>query len=289
MLEGRNAEIHAVVNITEDSFSDGGAFLDPARALAHARELIEDGADVVELGPASSHPEARQVDPEEEIRRIAPVLDGLRDQHVAISVDSWRPETQRYAIERGVDFLNDVRGFPDDGIYPELAAADCRLVVMHSVGGGSRALREVTDSATVLHDIDAFFERRIAEMEAAGISRERIVLDPGMGLFLGANPEPSVAVLRALPGLKERFHLPVMISLSRKSVVGRLGGRPVGMRGASTLAAELYAIARGADIIRTHDAGALRDALKVLAALEDEEPEPGRRRRARESPGSNAP
>src|SRR5262245_27025460 len=128
--------ILGVVNVTPDSFSDGGRYLDPARAAAHAHQLWEAGADRVDLGPASSHPRAPSVAAEEEIRRLAPVLDRLAGHERDLSVDSFRVETQRYALARGVGMLNDVRGFADPALYPELAAADCLLVVMHALAPG---------------------------------------------------------------------------------------------------------------------------------------------------------
>jgi len=260
--------IVGVVNLTEDSFSDGGLFVEPAAAIAHARELLRDGADVVELGPASSHPDARAVAPEQEIRRLEPLLEPLCGSGVAISVDSFQPETQRFALGRGVAFLNDVRGFPHAELYPELARSAARLVVMHSAAAAGRARRERRDPEAALRSIEAFFDKRVGQLVAAGVARERLVLDPGMGFFLASNPEPSVAALRALPRLRQRFGLPLLVSVSRKSFLGELAGREIADRGAATLAAELFAAARGVDFIRTHDVRALRDALEVWRALD---------------------
>lgn len=259
--------IFGIVNVTRDSFSDGGRYLDSDAAVRHGLELVADGADVLDVGAASSHPEAEAVPAAEEIRRLTPVIDAFCEQGVAISVDSWQPEVQRFALARGVAWLNDIRGFPDPSVYPALAAGHAGLVVMHSVSGGGRATREPTDAETVYQGLLAFFETRIAELEAAGVARERLVLDPGMGLFLGAEPEPSVLVLRRLGQLRERFGLPLLVSVSRKSLVGRLAGRDVDRRDAASLAAELFAVEQGAALIRTHEPRLLRDALKVLEAL----------------------
>jgi len=260
--------IVGIVNVTGDSFSDGGRYLEAASARAHAERLAVDGADIVEVGPASSHPEAAAVSAADEISRIDPVLDALHDVNVPVSIDSWRPETQRHGIERGVAMLNDIEGFGRPEMYDELARATCKLVVMHSVRGGARATRDEVTADGVVESIDSFFEVRLAALIAAGIARDRFIIDPGMGLFLGSNPEASVRVLRGLSDLRRRFDLPVLVSVSRKSFLGRLCGRDVADRGAATLAAELYAATRGVDYIRTHDAGALRDALAVMAALE---------------------
>lgn len=257
--------ILGVLNVTEDSFSDGGRYLDPERAVARALELVRDGADAIDLGGAASHPGARVVAPDEEIRRLAPVVEALVAERVAVSVDSFQPEVQRWALGRGVAYLNDVRGFPHAELYPEVARAECRLIVMHAVGGA--AGRATTDPGTIVERIVAFFAARLRAFETAGIAHERVILDPGMGLFLGGTPEPSLVVLRNLGRLRDRFGLPVLVCVSRKSFLGTLTGRAVHERGAATLAAELFAVSQGVDYLRTHDVRALRDALAVTAAL----------------------
>lgn len=259
--------IVGVVNITADSFSDGGLYLEAERALVHSRELMQGGADIIELGAAASSPDAAPVPPREEIRRLQPVLDRLLQSGAALSVDSFQPETQRYCLGRGIEYLNDVGGFPHPEIYGELAGAKCKLVVMHSVQGGGRVTRAPADPEAVFSAICRFFEERLRTLGAAGIARARIVLDPGMGLFLAGNPEPSLVALRRIGRLKESFGLPILISVSRKSFLGTLTGRAIAERGPATLAAEIYAASQGADYIRTHDARALVDALKVLGAL----------------------
>jgi dihydropteroate synthase type 2 len=261
------ARIVGVVNVTADSFSDGGRFLEPAAAIARARRLLADGADRVELGAAASHPDAVEVTSSEEIRRLEPILDALLAEGLAVGVDTSRPETQRYCLERGVPWLNDIRGFPDESVYEALVKSECRLVVMHQVQGAHRADRSDRDADRVLEGIDRFFTDRIDALVSAGVARARLVVDPGMGFFLARSPEPSLAVLRALPLLRERFGLPVLVSVSRKSFLGSLTGRGVAERGAATLAAEIFAVLQGVDYVRTHDAAALRDALTVLAAL----------------------
>jgi len=263
---GMELLILGIVNTTPDSFSDGGRFLDPESGVKHAHELVANGADAIDLGAASSHPDAGPVPPANEISRLAPVLDALVAEGIAVSVDSCSPEVQRFALARGARYLNDIRGFPEPELYPVLARASAQLIVMHSIQRGP-ATRSAGDAATLLDDIDAFFAARIAALESAGVARERLILDPGMGFFLGSGAEPSLRVLRALPDLRTRFGLPVLVSVSRKSFLGALTGAAVGARGAATLAAELFAVQRGADYIRTHDVRALRDGLAVLHAL----------------------
>ena len=202
--------IFGILNITEDSFSDGGRFLAPEAALAQAAKLMADGADVLDAGGASSNPDSAPVATEVEIARLAPIVAEARRQNWPLSVDSFSPEVQRWALDEGVAWLNDIRGFPDASLYPALARSNAKLVVMHSVQEG-RATRVETDPATIMKRILSFFAARLAALEDAEIARERLMLDPGMGFFLGADPEVSLTVLRRLPELKEQFGLPVLV------------------------------------------------------------------------------
>lgn len=256
-----------IVNITADSFSDGGRYLAARDALAHARRLLADGADVIELGPASSHPDAAHVSSAQERARLTPVLSELVSAGIPVSVDSHLPETQQLALEHGASYLNDIHGFPDPCVYDALAAAECRLIVMHSIQRSGHATRVRTDPAAVLAGIDEFFTARLRVLREAGIPSERLVIDPGLGYFLGSTPEPSLAALGRIRHLRERFGLPVLVSPSRKSFLRTLTGRDLADIGPGTLAAELYAVGQGVDYIRTHDIAALRDALTVVRAL----------------------
>ncbi|HTV89112.1 MAG TPA: dihydropteroate synthase [Stellaceae bacterium] len=262
--------IVGIVNITADSFSDGGRFLDARAALAQAQALAASGADIIELGAAASNVAAARVAPDMEIRRLKPVIAALAGLGTPLSIDSAQPAVQRFGLAHGVDYLNDIRGFPDPRLYPALAAAGCRLVVMHAIAAdGGRAQRADLAPNEVWRSIEAFFAERIAQLVEAGIARERLVLDPGMGLFLSTRAAASLHVLARLPLLKRRFGLPVMVSVSRKSFLAAITGRVApSERGAATLSAELYAAAHGADYLRTHDAAALSDALAVAAALQ---------------------
>jgi dihydropteroate synthase type 2 len=260
--------ILGIVNITEDSFSDGGRFLATAAALSHARKLVAAGAEIIDLGAAASNVDARPVAAAEEIRRLDPLIAALAADGTPVSIDSFAPEVQRFAMSRGVALLNDIQGFPDPSLYPELAAAGCRLVVMHAVHGRGRARRVELSADRVWDRINAFFADRVEALERAGIARQRLILDPGMGFFLSSRPEASLRALADLDRLKRAFGLPLLISVSRKSFVGAITGRAAASElGGATLAAELYAAEKGADYIRTHDPGSLADALKVMAAL----------------------
>lgn len=258
--------IVGVVNITTDSFSDGGKFLEPAAAAAHARQLLADGADIIELGAASSNPNAGDVPAELEIERLEPVLHSLGG--VRVSIDTAKAEVQRFALSRGIEFINDVMGFPDASLYPELAAGGAKLVVMHSIAEGDRATRQQRTVHETFDSIRRLLDRRIEMLGAAGIARERLILDPGMGFFLGSSPEPSLAMLGNVAELRERYDMPVMISVSRKSFLRNLApieGDDLRVR---TLAAELMAAQSGADYIRTHEPRPLRQALLVRERVE---------------------
>jgi len=262
-----------IVNVTPDSFSDGGRYLDAERAVEHAHALWDAGADFVDIGAASSHPAAPDVPPEREIARLAPVLDLLEGSELRLSIDSARSEVQGYALARGVSMLNDIRGFADPAFYPELARHSCKLVLMYSAPPRPPGARSVTGSE-LLERIRKFFEQRTQALIAAGIAPERIIVDPGMGLFLGPSKQASLTVLRALASLRDQLGYPMLIGISRKSILtaitdGKGNARPPLERAAAGLAAELFAARSGVDYIRTHDVRALRDGLAVERALSD--------------------
>lgn len=259
-----NATILGIVNITRDSFSDGGKFLSTSAALAHAEKLVKDGAQVIDLGSAASNPKAEPVSPVEEIARLAPVVAALKRQGVALSIDTFAPEVQRWALRQQLAYINDIHGFPEPHLYPALAASPAKLIVMHAVQSEGRATDVDVPPEVVLPRILQFFEQRISALTDAGIDRARLILDPGMGMFLGRRPEASYQVLRCIPELKQAFGLPVLISVSRKSFLR--GKRSPAEAGPATLAAELFAVFRGADYIRTHDPAALADGLAVWTA-----------------------
>jgi dihydropteroate synthase type 2 len=261
--------ILGILNITEDSFSDGGRFLAPDAALAQADRLTADGADAIDIGAASSNPDAQPVAPETEIMRLSAVLPVLKARGVSVSIDSFNPAVQRFALAQGVDYLNDIHGFPDDALYPALAKSGARLIVMHMVQEAGVAIRTEIPPGEIFGRVTAFFDARIRALTSAGIARERLILDPGMGQFVGADPENSLLLLRRLPDLKARYGLPLLISVSRKGFLRKLTGQPIDRIGPATLAAELFAAAKGADLIRTHDVAALRDGLKVLETLKE--------------------
>lgn len=264
-------KILGIVNITEDSFSDGGKYLEPSAALAHAHALAKD-ADILDIGAASSNPESAGVASEIEIARLESVVPELQRENVTLSIDTFSPDVQRWALKQDVAYLNDIQGFPDETLYPDLAASSAKLIVMHSVQERGKATRIAVPPSEILDRVRRFFGARVAALTKAGIGRERFILDPGMGFFLGSDPEASFTVLRALADLKREFDLPLLVSVSRKSFLRRITGREPFEAGPPSLAAELFAAVQGADYIRTHDPKALRDGLAVWRVLGGNKP-----------------
>lgn len=264
----RLPQLLGILNITADSFSDGGRFLETGAALAQAQKLIAGGAAILDLGGAASNPKSDPVPPEVEIARLAPVVAALNEKGVALSIDTFSTPVQRWALGQGVAWLNDIHGFADPVLYPELADSDVGLIVMHAVQSEGKATADDVAPDTIMARITDFFEVRLDAFVRAGIGRERIILDPGMGMFLGRHAEASFEVLRRIGELKLAFGLPVLISVSRKSFLRQIAGCSLEAAGPATLAAEIFAHLHGADYIRTHDPAALTQALKVWQAAE---------------------
>ena len=257
-------KILGILNITSDSFSDGGRYLAPGTAIFHAQAMAQSGADIIDIGAASSHPQAEAVAPDVEIARLASVVPELKAKGLSLSIDTFSLPVQRWALTQDVDYLNDIHGFPDVALYPELAKSNAKLIVMHMVQERGVAVRTDIPSSEIFDRVIAFFDARIQALTDAGIARDRLILDPGMGQFLGTDPENSWIILRRLPELKARYGLPLLVSVSRKGFLRKLANRPPLEAGAASLAAELFAEAQGAEMIRTHVPGALKDGLKVL-------------------------
>lgn len=258
--------ILGILNITDDSFFDGGKYLEPAAAIAQGRALAADGADILDIGAASSNPNSKGVAPEVEIARLAAVLPALAG--MPLSIDTFSPQVQRWALAQGVAYLNDIQGFADPPLYPALAASSAKLIVMHSVQERGAATRVHVPPGEIMDRLDRFFETRLTALERAGVARARLILDPGMGFFLGTDPETSFTVLRNLDRIKRRFALPLLVSVSRKSFLRKITGRDARDAGPASLAAELFAVRQGTDYIRSHAPGPLKDALLLEKALE---------------------
>lgn len=252
-----------VVNITPDSFSDGGRFLDPERAIAHAQNLMEQGADLLDLGAESTRPGAQAVPAAEEWRRLEPVLRALRNASVPVAIDTMKPEVMRAALGEGASMVNDVNALRAEGALETLAESDAAVCLMH-MQGEPRTMQAAPAYDDVVTVVKAFLRERIAAAEAGGITRERIVADPGFGF--GKTVAHNLEMLRRLAEFSD-LGVPVLAGLSRKSTLGAITGRPAGERLAASIAAALLAVERGARIVRVHDVAATRDALAMLAAV----------------------
>ena len=259
----RRPLIMGIVNVTPDSFSDGGQFLDPAQAIEHASRLVEEGADILDIGGESTRPGAQPVPVEEELARVLPVLRSVRDLPVPVSVDTLKPEVMRAALADGASMINDVNALRAPGAIDAVRASNCAVCLMH-MQGEPRTMQTAPHYDDVVAEVKTFLAQRIAVCEAAGIARERIVIDPGFGF--GKSGQHNLALLRGLGALRE-LGAAVLAGLSRKSTLGTITGRGSEDRLAASLAAALLAVERGAAIVRVHDVAATRDALLVLRAV----------------------
>jgi dihydropteroate synthase len=249
-----------VVNVTPDSFSDGGRFFDPAAAAEHARKLSEEGADLVDIGGESTRPGASPVSEEEELRRLLPVLEKISD--LCVSVDTRRPRVMREVLKAGASMINDVDGLSAPGALEAVAASDCAVCLMHKKGEPATMQRD-PHYDDVVGEVKLFLKQRIGDAVAAGIAAARIVVDPGFGF--GKTASHNLELLRRLKDLLE-LNRPVLAGLSRKSTLAKLTGRPVDERLAGSLAMALLALQGGATILRVHDVKETRDVIAVWQA-----------------------
>jgi dihydropteroate synthase len=250
-----------VVNITPDSFSDGGRFLEPHAAVHHARKLADDGADLIDLGGESTRPGAAPVSEREELQRILPVREKLRD--LPVSVDTRRPAVMRAALEAGASMINDVQALQEPGAIDAVRESNCAVCLMHMKGEPATMQRE-PHYDDVVAEVKGFLAARLRAAEAAGIARERLVIDPGFGF--GKTAAHNLTLLSRLAEFRE-LGAPLLAGLSRKSTIGKLTGRPAAERLAGSLAMALVALQRGATILRVHDVRETRDVVAVWEAV----------------------
>jgi dihydropteroate synthase len=263
LLAAGQPVVMGVLNITPDSFSDGGRFLDPNKAVAQARRMIDEGADIIDVGAESSRPyvDAVRVGADEERTRLEPVLASVCALGTPVSIDSMKAEVARWALDHGAAMANDVWGLQRDPAMAALVAErDVPLVIMHN--------RDDVDPAIdIMTDIEAFFARSLDIASRAGIARERIMLDPGIGF--GKDAQQSMASIARLDRLRA-FGLPLLVGASRKRFIDRVSPAPPDRRLGGSIAAHLLAVLNGAAIIRTHDVAETVQALKVAAAIRRE-------------------
>lgn len=256
--------VMGIVNLTPDSFSGDGTGSDVAGAIRHARHQLDAGADILDIGAESSRPGAIPTPEKEELRRLLPVLCEIATWDVPISVDTYKPVVMRAALEAGATMINDITALAHPGAIELVAASDCAICLMH-MAGEPGTMQQAPHYDDVVQDVRAFLTARVRACRAAGIDDNRIVLDPGFGF--GKTLEHNLALFRALTATG-MDGLPLLAGMSRKSMLGAITGRPVAGRLAASIAAALLAAQKGAKILRVHDVAETKDALAVLAALE---------------------
>ncbi len=254
-----------IVNVTPDSFSDGGQHAYAQSAIAHALQLVAEGADIIDIGGESTRPGALPVSVQDELARVLPVIAALRDSGAAISVDTCKPEVMQAALEAGADMINDVTGMRQPEAQRVIAAHPrCGVCLMH-MQGEPRTMQSNPQYQNVVHEVKAELVAQAQLLEQLGVKSTRISLDPGLGF--GKTLEHNYQLLQGLAQLVQSGY-PIVLGASRKSMIGAVTGKPVDQRLSGSIAAALAGVARGAAVVRVHDVGATQDALKVWQAVQ---------------------
>ena len=254
-----------VVNVTPDSFSDGGRFLETSSAVVHGSELAHQGADILDIGGESTRPGAQPVPVAQELDRILPVLEGLRALDRPLSVDTYKPLVMRAALAAGASMVNDINALQSEGALEVVRASDCGVCLVHKQGD-PQTMQQDPHYDDVVGEVREFLAQRVAACQAAGVSRDRVVIDPGFGF--GKRSVHNLELLRNLRSLAS-LEVPVLAGLSRKSTLGKITNQPVEQRAIASVTAALLAVQRGAAIVRVHDVAQTRDALRILGAVEE--------------------
>lgn len=258
--------VMGILNVTPDSFSDGGRYQSLDLALSRAEQMIADGVDIIDIGGESSRPGSEPLPLDEELKRVMPVVYALRDCGKPLSIDTYKPEVMREAIAAGADMINDINGFRAEGALTAVNESDCALCIMH-MQKAPATMQVSPQYDDVTAEVTQFLRERVGAMEQAGIARQRICIDPGFGF--GKSVEHNLTLLNHIAEIAEDVGAPVLAGLSRKSTIGSITGKPVDQRLAGSLAAALIAAMNGAKIIRVHDVAETVDALKVWQAAEN--------------------
>lgn len=256
--------VMGILNVTPDSFSDGGRFQSLDSAISHAEKMLIDGVDIIDIGGESSRPGAQALPLDEELKRVIPLIYALRDCGKPLSIDTYKPEVMREAIAAGVDMVNDIRGFSSSDSRAVVADSEVGLCVMH-MQNLPKTMQEKPTYEDVNQEVLNFLQYRCEELMKIGVDRNRLCVDPGFGF--GKSLTHNVSLLQHISQLQENLGLPVLAGLSRKAMIGSMTGRSVEGRLAGSLAAALAAFAQGAKILRVHDVAETVDALKVWQGL----------------------
>ncbi|MGA9032812.1 MAG: dihydropteroate synthase [Sulfuricaulis sp.] len=256
--------VMGILNVTPDSFSDGGVFLSRESAIAHARRMADEGADIIDVGGESTRPGAQPVSAQEEMDRVVPVIEALRGNFpLPISIDTSKPEVMRAAVAAGAGFINDVRALRDEGALEAAASLQVPVCLMH-MQGEPRGMQENPRYRDVLSEIGDFLRTRLQAARAAGIPAQRLVIDPGFGF--GKTLEHNLELLRGLKKLQS-LGAPILVGLSRKSLIGKALGLPVEGRLQASVALALMAVQNSARIVRVHDVGPTVETLRMWSAV----------------------
>ncbi|ATG73292.1 dihydropteroate synthase [Zobellella denitrificans] len=259
-LDLSTPQVMGILNLTPDSFSDGGRFLEREQALRHALQMVADGATIIDVGGESTRPGADEVAEQQELERVLPIIERLRAElDCWISIDTSKAAVMREAVAAGADLINDIRALREPGALTVAAASGAAVCLMH-MQGQPRTMQQAPDYRDVAAEVGDFLQERVQACMAAGIPRERLCLDPGYGF--GKSLAHNYELLGRLGRLRQ-LELPLLVGMSRKSMLGQLLERPVDERLAGGLAAHLFAINQGAHIVRVHDVKAMADAVRV--------------------------
>lgn len=256
-------QVMGIVNVTPDSFSDGGTHASPSLAVDFAQRLVEDGAQILDIGGESTRPGAEPVSVTEELDRVMPVLEQLRELQIPISIDTYKPEVMAAALAAGASIVNDVKALGAPGALEVVARSNAAVCLMH-MQGEPRTMQDNPRYGDVVQEVREFLGSRLAAAEAAGIGRERLLVDPGFGF--GKTFSHNLDLLRQLETFRG-LGAPVLVGISRKGMLGKITGRGTDDRVYSSVAAALLAVIKGASIVRVHDVRATRDALEVYSAV----------------------
>ena len=266
--------VMGILNVTPDSFSDGGRFATVELALRRAEAMIAEGVDIIDIGGESTRPGAASLSSREELARVMPVLGALRDCGKPLSIDTIKPEVMKAALDSGADMINDVNGFREEDALDVVRDSACGLCVMH-MQRQPQTMQQNPDYADVVAEVLAFLRARCEALTGSGVAPDRVCVDPGFGF--GKTLEHNLALLRKIGHLRDALGFPVLAGISRKSMLGAITGRGVEERQAASLAAAVVAAERGARIIRVHDVAQTVDALKVWQTARQSTTETGNR------------
>jgi dihydropteroate synthase len=266
-LDLSKPRVMGIVNVTPDSFSDGGKFNTTEKAIEHALQLVEEGAEILDIGGESTRPGASPVPLDEELKRVIPVIEGLRGVGVPLSIDTYKPQVMQAAITAGADIVNDVCALREPQALEIVAASQVGVCLMH-MQGRPQTMQADPQYDDVVSEVREFLQDRLNAAEQAGIVRSRIVLDPGFGF--GKRTAHNLTLLNHLNDI-QAFGLPLLIGLSRKSVLGQVVGSAVDERIHASIAASVVSVMKGANIVRVHDVKPTIDALKIVQAVMNEQ------------------